>query len=178
MLIVTADHGEALYEHQDYAHKDHLAETVIHVPLIVKFPRGRKPAALGAEVDTLTRSIDLLPSLLAYFGQPVPEELPGVQIFDAEEADFSLAERKGAWALHRDGFKLIRSSAEARLFDLAADPGEQLNLAGAMPERVSRMERFVAGLFARRGDFPVSPNVDTPLDEETLEDLRSLGYVQ
>ena len=178
LLIVTADHGEALYEHQDYAHKGKLSETVLHVPLIVKFPHGRKPASLGAEMSALTRSIDLLPSLLAYLGQPVTEDLPGMQIFQGAEPDFSLAEKNGAWALLRDGFKLIRSTSEVQLFDLAVDPGEQSNLAEEMPERVSRMEKFAADVFARRGDLPVSPDVETALDEETLEDLRSLGYVR
>ncbi len=178
LLIITADHGEALYEHQDYAHKGHLSETIVHVPLIVKFPHGRKPAALGGEVGALTRSIDLLPSLLAYFGRPVPEDLPGVQIFEGAEPDFSLAERNGSWALLRDGFKLIRTTALVQLFDLTADPGEQSNLAEEMPVRVLRMKKFAAEVFAHRGDRPVSPNVETPLDEETLEDLRSLGYVR
>ena len=82
LIIVTADHGEALYEHQTYAHaEDWLWEEVVHVPLIVKFPKSMRPPALGNEVTELTSSVDLLPALAGLLGRAAPKQARGSPIF-------------------------------------------------------------------------------------------------
>ncbi len=75
LIILTADHGEELYDHEGYGHA--LWNEVVHVPLIVKFPRRTKPAELASEVDLPTQSVDLIPSLLAMCGQDADLGLPG-----------------------------------------------------------------------------------------------------
>ena len=44
VVIVAADHGEELLEHGWIGHNVQLYEESVHVPLIVRFPRGRGPA--------------------------------------------------------------------------------------------------------------------------------------
>jgi arylsulfatase A-like enzyme len=180
LLIVTADHGEELYEHEGYAHGHALWEEVIHVPLIVKFPRGRRPEGLPREVNALTQSIDLLPSLLAFGGAPVPGDLPGADIFGGSPRGFAYCEMKrGGWAMIRGGFKYIEQESGTHLFDLQSDPGERRDLATDLPERAEAMRKAAEAL---RRHVAIAgreaPDLETELDEETREALRSLGYLE
>lgn len=180
LLIVTADHGEELYEHGGYAHGHALWEEVIRVPLVVKFPRGRRPEGLPRDVDSLTQSIDLLPTLLAFAGAPVPVELPGADIFGASPRGFAYSEMKrGGWAMIHHGFKYIEQGSGTYLFDLESDPGEQRNLAAELPGRTEAMRTTAEALRARVAiRASEAPDVETELDEETREALRSLGYLE
>jgi arylsulfatase A-like enzyme len=180
LIIVSADHGEELYDHGGYAHGHALWEEVIHVPLVIKFPRGTKPGALGHEVTALTSNVDLVPTLLAALGVPVPPELPGRSLVDPVEAHPLLAETVGAdgvtplWALLSGDHKLLASGATRQLFDLVRDPGEHDDLAARQPEVVATLERAAAGL--RGADAPAAPTVRLELPADVLEKLRKLGY--
>jgi arylsulfatase A-like enzyme len=180
LLIITADHGEELYEHGGYAHGHALWDEVIRVPLIVKFPRGRRPEGLPRDVASLTQSVDLLPSLLAFSGAPVPGELPGADIFGASPRGFAYSEMKrGGWTIVRNGFKYIEQESGTFLFDLDSDPAERRNLAAELPGRAEAMRKAAEAL---RSHVAIraseAPDVETELDEETREALRSLGYLE
>ncbi len=179
LLVVTADHGEELYDHAGYSHGHALWEEVIHVPLVVKFPRGRRPAGLPSRVTSLTRSIDLYPSILAFAGRPVPPELPGEDVFDGGGPRFALAERTAEWALIEGGDKLIEAKDGPRLYDLARDPGETRNLAAGNAARLATMRLITQGV---RHAAAVQPRdadwIGTELDEEDVEALKGLGYLR
>ena len=65
MLIITADHGENLGDHGLMAHKYCLYETLLHVPLIVRYPAGiATPGRVAAQVQTL----DVAPTVLGLAG--------------------------------------------------------------------------------------------------------------
>jgi arylsulfatase A-like enzyme len=181
LVFVTADHGEALWDHPGtYSHNGVLFEEVLHVPLIVKFPAGRRPAKLGASVDGLSRSIDLAPTILAWLAIGLPEmELPGRNLFAEEAPRFALAEDEAAFALLEGGEKLLSTASGDRLFDLVADPAESRDLAAERSRRVTELLDRAAALRGRRGPtLTGGAIVEEPLDPETLEELRSLGYVQ
>ncbi len=179
LLILTADHGEELYDHAGYAHGHAVWEEVIHVPLIVKFPRGARPAALPRQAGFLSRTIDLFPSLLAFAGQRVPPELAGENRFDGSGARFAYSERKGEWALIADGYKLIDDGTAPKLFRLDQDPGERVNLAADEPARVAEMRLAVEGV---RRSVKVQPRaadwIGTELDPADVEALKGLGYMK
>jgi len=75
IVIVTADHGENLYENGWYiGHGEHLrGDKVLNVPLVIKFP-GNK---YTGKVDCLTRDIDVAPTLLDYLGLKTNSEADG-----------------------------------------------------------------------------------------------------
>lgn len=66
MLIYTTDHGYMLGEH-GYLAKNYMPayNEVFHIPLIVHMP-GDEYA--GTKVDALTQNIDIMPTLLEYYG--------------------------------------------------------------------------------------------------------------
>ncbi len=179
LLVVTADHGEELYEHGGYSHGHALWNEVVHVPLVVKFPRGRRPAALPPRVAYLTRAIDVYPSLLAFGGHPVPPELPGEDVFDGTGPRFALAEHPGEWALVEGGDKLIEGKAGPRLYDLAKDPRETRDLAASDAARLETMRLVHRGLLHTVAVKPRDARwIETELDSGDVEALKGLGYLK
>jgi arylsulfatase A-like enzyme len=179
LVILTADHGEELYEHGGYAHGHALWEEIVHVPLIVKFPRGRRPPGLGREVDAVTQAVDLLPTLAAFAGGRPPDGLPGADIFAGGVSGAAFSETEEQWALVRQHHKLVDGDGTASLFDLASDPAERVNLAAAEAERVAALRQAAAALRVQAAFRPrEAPVVETRLSAEAVEDLRSLGYIR
>ncbi|MGB9804960.1 sulfatase [Desulfofundulus sp.] len=67
MVVVTADHGEALGENGVYFyHGLTLTPDQIHVPLIVKMPRSTGPA--GVQVGVPVSTVDIMPTVLELTG--------------------------------------------------------------------------------------------------------------
>jgi hypothetical protein len=63
-IIVTADHGEQLGEHGRLGHDCVLYPEVLHVPLIVRYPRGWAAAARHGQVeDRPVQLTDLAPAI-------------------------------------------------------------------------------------------------------------------
>jgi arylsulfatase A-like enzyme len=190
MLIITADHGEELYEHGGYGHGHALWNEVTHVPLIVKYPKDRKPETLEPRVEQMTQSIDIAPSLIALAGAPTDRPWRGAaalagsfpeHVF-AEQADCgpknaNTCHLNADWALIRGHLKLIEKGEAPLLFDLAKDPLEQDSLAGSMDERVETMRSYVTKLKEASAE-PSANGLDIEVDEDALRALRGLGYVQ
>ncbi len=177
LFILTADHGEELYEHRGYAHAHSVWQEVIHVPLIVKFPKGMRPPELDKRDDTLSSNIDLFPSLMAFLGRPIPEGLAGRPIFDSPPGGFVLSQGAPEWAVLTGRDKLILGARRPKLlFDLEADPGETQNLAEARPERMAALSTVLEAAKASAADA-AAPEIETQLSPEAIERLRSLGYL-
>jgi len=70
IVIVTADHGEMLYDDgHGQGHGDHLfGDQVVHVPLSMRIPK-KLGVAPGA-IDSLVRDVDLAPTILDLVGAP------------------------------------------------------------------------------------------------------------
>jgi len=64
MIIVIADHGEEFFEHGQWNHQQLYNES-LHIPLLIKFPNSEHA---GEKVEKIVQSIDLLPTVLEYFG--------------------------------------------------------------------------------------------------------------
>jgi arylsulfatase A-like enzyme len=179
LVIVTADHGEELYDHGGYAHGHALWDEVVRVPLIVKFPQGRRPRDLDREIDTSTQAVDLLPTLLAFAGGEPGADLPGADIFAWTGRDSAFSETEREWAIIQGDYKLIDGGGTVYLFDAASDPRERVNLADEDPDRVAAMRQAAAALRALLASGPsAAPVIETQLPPETIEALRSLGYIR
>jgi arylsulfatase A-like enzyme len=166
-VVVTADHGEEFKDHRSIGHGRQMYEEVLHVPLVVVPPRGaltgapdngadQRPA--GHKVTTPVSGIDLLPTFAAIAGAPAPAGVEGRSLLPllrgavggADRPVISETVRLNAYrrAVREGDLKLIHVMDESRseLYDLAADPLEQHDLARARPEDRARLTRV---LFAR-----------------------------
>jgi arylsulfatase A-like enzyme len=138
MIIITADHGEELWEEGRFAsHGIAQTDTLVHVPLIVYYP-PLFPAGLVEEgADTL----DIIPTVLDALEAPIPQSLQGESLLPlaqgaargyARPTISSMYERSHAMSLA--GFKIIAAQdGSVKVFDLENDPGERKELSGSRP---------------------------------------------
>jgi arylsulfatase A-like enzyme len=79
IVIVTADHGEHLYEYgEGMGHGEHLrGDGVLRVPLIIRDPLLGRP---HESIQAAVRSVDLLPTLLDRLGVEDPVDRDGVSL--------------------------------------------------------------------------------------------------
>ncbi|MCA9539043.1 MAG: sulfatase-like hydrolase/transferase [Myxococcales bacterium] len=148
-LIVHSDHGEGFYEHGYRYHGQHLFNDQVRVPLIIAGP-GVEPRRIDAPVGL----IDLVPTVLALAGAPVPPELPGVSLlpYATETAppphppvfiemvkDATHSDRRAVvdwpWKLQYG-----ITFDEYRLYNLAEDPQERVDRLDAEPEVFERLQ--------------------------------------
>lgn len=165
LVVITANHGEELFEHRGFGHGRSLHEEVLRVPLYVKLPGASAAATIDAPVSTL----DVAPTVLDLLGLPVPASdgrslAPLLRGTPAAPAERDFVHELGApgdagyqRALLRGRHKLIEargagapagSPAGARLYDLVLDPREQNDLAAGSPEVVLRLGRDLDALLA------------------------------
>lgn len=74
LLIVTADHGEMLGDHDTWG-KTSYFDAAFHTPLIIRDPGH--PAQHGAAVDHPTESVDITPTILDLIGLTPPDTMDG-----------------------------------------------------------------------------------------------------
>jgi hypothetical protein len=132
LVVVTADHGEALGEGGRRGHALQGYDEQLRVPLLVKLPGG---ARAGTRVDAPVRLLDVAPTILDALGQgPFPggegrsllplAEGPAPEQPVFADLDLTLAARSRGWKL------ILSAEAAPHLYDLAADPGEARDRAG------------------------------------------------
>jgi arylsulfatase A-like enzyme len=82
LVVLHADHGQSLGEHQYVGHSMDLYDASIRVPLLMRLP-GRIVA--GGRVPALVRNVDIMPTILDVLGVPVPSGLNGRSLVPALE---------------------------------------------------------------------------------------------
>jgi arylsulfatase A-like enzyme/Tfp pilus assembly protein PilF len=188
LVVLVADHGEGLGEHDELMHGYLLYETTVHAPLIFRCP-GIIPAAksVGAQV----RTIDLAPTILNLTGSPASDRAQGVSLatlLSGQEQDLHLTAYSEAFDAQIEyGLSQLRSlsagpwkyilAPNAELYDLGADPGETANLLAEQTARAAEMRGELHQLIA---DAPAPPGVEEaaqPLTGADARSLETLGYV-
>ena len=192
-LVVTSDHGEGFWEHNQAEHGNSFFNELSRVPLILVPPPGE--GAPGSRIGSPASLIDLKPTILGIAGLEPDPELEGRDLRTswASPAEFEAArwlylasphsKHVEAAAVVRGHLKFMNRLPWRRprpaLFDLAADPGEKRNLAGTSPRAAEMKRRLQAHLRQsdeqRRG---LLREDEVELDDEVLERLRALGYLQ
>ncbi len=181
MIIVTSDHGEEFDEHGWVGWHSHtLYDELIKVPLIIKFPYSDYG---GTIVDKQVRSIDILPTLLDVLGTGKSDLallegtslMPVIKGTEMDQryavSEFDNARRHPSSAIRTEGWKLYGS----KLFDLDKDPLEQEDAAeGNEAIRSDLQDRLTSIL--EQSPYDVESE-EADLDQETLDRLKSLGYV-
>lgn len=170
LVVMTADHGESLGEHDYWFGHGRLPHNPgSHVPLIISSPQQRQGQGAGQRVDEPVELVDLFPTLRQWL---VPSfEVPGLEGRDllplmAGAVDQAVGESDDGVAfshagggsplthyrsVQNDAFKLNyhpplitkkRTRPERwQLFDLEADPGEENDLLAEGVELTSEQER-------------------------------------
>jgi arylsulfatase A-like enzyme len=177
IVVITSDHGEEFGEHGGVLHGGKLFEELLHVPLIIA-----GTGIDGGVVDpSLVSLVDIAPTLISLAGLEIPDSMEGRNVFSRPVSAQWQDQR--IFAQYSDAFycvrtprwKLIQRTAKqnVNLFDLHRDPGEQRNLGARYPEVSASL---LAELQRPRLDLGSRRDID--LTEETVEELKVLGYVE
>jgi arylsulfatase A-like enzyme len=187
LIIVTSDHGEAFGQRNLYEHGVSVYQDQISVPMIIHYPDD----GTGRIVDAPVSSVDVMPTVLEVLGLESSNDLHGQNLLDVRALQsrsvFSESFPSGFLAALHPRFqrvqravisrrlKLVRASpGGSELYDLSADPQERRDLHAvhsATPTLESTLEDWLQSVAAPTAE-------PTNLDAETLERLRTLGYVE
>jgi arylsulfatase A-like enzyme len=189
-VIVTSDHGEALFERGYGNHGRGLHDDELAIPLAMRLPGVTGP---HDGVQCLTGLVDVLPTLCTYLGLACPANLAGQDLL-AQRAGrrFLVSEAVGTAPRHRairnrrwkllwqpDGAPDGPRADPYSLYDMASDPGEQHDLAGATDPALRRaLDELRRSLAAAGPEHPLFDAPNVSVDRPVEERLRALGYVQ
>ena len=199
IVILLSDHGDEFFEHGNKGHHRTVYDEVLRVPFVVRLPDG---ARAGAVVDDEVSLVDVMPTILDLTGAGEPPGMEGVSLQSLLHGG-TLA-RKAVFAEFYDkrGFNLqvARRTRESKviqhfnriahpsrpaveLYDLAKDPGEKRDVAAKDPAAVRSdlddtatwlNERWRVNRELQRAGGGANR---TKIDADTMERLKSLGYV-
>ncbi|MBM3226985.1 MAG: sulfatase, partial [Candidatus Tectomicrobia bacterium] len=205
LLIITSDHGENIGEHGLMSHAYSLHDTLIHVPLLIRYPALFPP---GQRVTHQVQLTDLFPTILDTLGLDVPDvrrELQGVSLLaplEAPEQRLAFAEmlapHPSMAALNRrvglpvetphpaldralrcvrtPAAKLIwASDGNHALYDLHQDPQETTNCYLTEPTLAAAYHQALA--VWQPSATPAPCLAPPPLDNDVRQRLRDLGYL-
>jgi choline-sulfatase len=183
ILVVTADHADEHLErghvgHASTTHDGHLHEELVRIPLFVWLPPelGDSPVRV---IDRPTDHLDIIPTVLRRLGIKPDMAMPGDDLLEPKKARekasvwmaltskagfqepkpedvrmFKAARIEGNWKLLLD-FEDDRIVGR-QLFDLNADPGERMDLAGQRRDIADRIQAPLEAAFRARR-LPESP---------------------
>ncbi len=147
--------------------KGELYEGGIRTPFIARWPGRVKP---GTTSDLPAAFWDVMPTLCELAAAPTPKDTDGVSLVptllgrgEQRRHEFLYWEfpgyggqqaiRAGNWKAIRTG--LARGPQPTQLYDLAADPSEQSDLAAQRPEVLARLEKLMAAQHTPSALFPI-----------------------
>ena len=204
LIIITADHGEDMYDHNFYFyHAASIHDSSLKVPLIMAYP-GMIPA--GQTAPGIVRGVDLAPTILELAGMKIPSFFEGRSLSPlvfskaaADDFDDAVSEWEDKILSIRDHryryiynpqnhhpHMIVRDPswgydvAEEELYDIIADPKETNNLALTHPKLLRRMKKKLMDweFFKKWRATHNIEEQDARVPQETLEQLRALGYAQ
>ena len=202
LFLFVSDHGEEFFEHGGILHNQSLYGELVDVPMIWRLPDGPR----GIRVGRPASLVDVVPTILDYLGEPCSEcagrsvlpfideaasagddaplvtsvrwnQMTYFKPFDDARGNVNVSVVSGRW---KGIWNIERSTFE--LYDSVADPWEQQDLAEEEPEHAAALRRAAEAWLAERRGLEGYETVGgkeslSGLDEETLEQLRTLGYI-
>jgi len=193
LVIITADHGEHLGEHELYGHASSLYDPEIHVPLLVLLPGGAQAGrsiAAPVSLRDLAATVADLTGLggsafpgrsLARFWAPGESPEPTLEHSLSEvDGPVNCTPNQGRSPVFSGPLHAIAAGNEVyirncagneELFDVDSDPTQSRNLA-ALPQSQPSLDRFRAS-FARlvqdAGGNILDKNRDSVRDRRQLD---------
>lgn len=197
IVVVFADHGEGFGEHKLFAHGNSLYQELMHIPAMIRFPGGDHA---GKRIKGITRTIDILPTVLDYLEADTEEALQGVSLmpeiksgvnrdllFFSDGIRYASCLRAGDWKMinnyimEEEVIKLIGGrKPEYELYNLKDDPAESKIVTDENPEKVAELKEIIKKFWTinkkwKKG-FVMGRSGE--IDEDVLKGLRQLGYIK
>ncbi|MCC7193036.1 MAG: sulfatase [Phycisphaeraceae bacterium] len=163
IVIINADHGETLHDHECWYDHHGLYDVTLRVPLIIRYPK-KVPA--GRRVKGYLQHKNLVPTILELAGIKTKLKFDGISALNllrgksrGFDREFYITEctwmRKHGWRTPQ--WKLMVAlepdfhyKPEIELYNLIKDPGENTNVAGKYPKIVADLRRRMDNWIAAR----------------------------
>ncbi len=190
LIIATSDHGQEFKEHGFYTHGTFLHDEIVEVPLIVKYPGRRKPAAENGyqnlrDIHSLvTKTCDGEDAVMRSTEKTFSESFGVVHKPPAVNDPVLRAKLEGVRqrvdrprkAVFREGYKLVVdwTTKEVEEFSLNGekiDQSRQKNIVDSLLNDLFGFER--SAIPSAPQAAPLSPDEEA----EVSERLRALGYL-
>ena len=194
LIVLLSDHGESLGEHGESEHGFFIYNATLRVPLIVKLPGQTITSRVVAQPVT---TVDVAPTI-AQICRIVPAASGGFQGRSLLSPSILNVSSGGTpnrseavyaesfYPRHSFGWHELRGivtsefeyidAPRPELYDLQRDPGERSNMVTRNSAMASALrEKLIE--FERKFTASEKKSAATTLDPETLEKLKSLGYV-
>jgi arylsulfatase A-like enzyme len=188
VVIIAADHGEELFEHQWIGHNVHVYDESAKVPLVIRFPPGKGPDSV--RIQGLADLLDLAPTIADLYGargQGGWEKqfqgrslLPMIGGAPGKPAVLSRTVwDRPIYALRDERFKFVYDTrtGEEKLFEIAADPGEGRDLRATEPLRAAYYREALHEWIAKLGRRVAGESAVEGLTPEQCANMTGLGYV-
>jgi arylsulfatase A-like enzyme len=190
-LVVTADHGEGLWDHAALGHAEEVYEPQIRVPLLIR-PPGGLPAQRRLR-ETFSQ-LDLAPTLLELVGLPACADFQGRSWApflagrgEAPERPIFVDEQVDDIALAAavDGRRKVIADARSGtmlFYDLVTNPTERAELAAdtrrdPSPPALQLRDQLEQALTEARARRPADNRVEPQaVPEDVRAQLGALGY--
>lgn len=192
LIIFTSDHGEEFWEHGGFEHGHTLFNEVIWVPLIIKLPLS----AVRGEIDKVVSTGSITPTVLDLCKIDYEREYLSVESllplwrdnphkFD-EKPIFTrgLSYFEDRESVIFNGLKYVHFliSNHEELYDLYHDPKEQVCIATSSQDKVqigrNILREYDKTVKKLREHYGISETKRMKFNKETIERLKSLGYMQ
>lgn len=207
LIMVLADHGDNIGDHGLMFHYSCLYDTLIKIPLLVKFPAH---IGITGRISQVVQNVDILPTILSLLDIQDTHARKQIQGNDllglaapSREQDLAVSELIKTFgpdrAIYREQLsrfdrrllsvrtknrKFIHSSrGDHECYDLATDPDEMDNLY-LKDDRFSDLMAKASKYYARMDDFyrsfkhSIEGDVDEDaIDDTMIEQLKLLGYM-
>ena len=173
-VVLTADHGEEFGKHGLYFHRNHPYDELIRVPMFMKTSEGNSEVA---KINEPRELIDIAPTVCHLYDVEPPEAFLGVDLRESTTREpitrGSFASDAPVVAVRADGWKYIDIGDDAELYDLDADPDEQIDLSANNPEKRRSYRSKIPDRLLEDGDGGVPDDVSNDAEKR----LEELGYL-
>ncbi|MEW5807679.1 MAG: sulfatase-like hydrolase/transferase [Acidobacteriota bacterium] len=186
LIIIAGDHGEGLGDHGEMEHQYLIYNSTVMVPLLLRAGNVRE----AKKIPELVGLVDIFPTVLDMLG--IKEELvvdgeslrniieapPGrtgerLYYIESLSGEISLG-WSPLYSTMTGNWKFIEAP-EPELYRIMDDPSELQNLALKEPEMLECSRKELAQTMAELLQREEKSGVK--MDEETMRDLASLGYI-
>jgi arylsulfatase len=190
VLLITADHGEELFDHGSFGHRRSLHRELLDIPLLLRLPGGREG---GLRISEPVSLIDVPATLLELAGQEhaldegrfgrgvslAPLLEPGRAPEPARAMRAELMQQGGMSSMLEEWpYRMIHMAGEeqARLYRLDRDAREAHDLAGEEPAVLERLSEIARRMQPDASEIATGEVV--PREGELQKQLEALGYVE
>jgi arylsulfatase A-like enzyme len=197
IIVFVSDHGESLGEHGYWGHGRNLYEPTLRIPMSITWKGHLRPGSIVAP----SLIIDLAPTVLGLLEEEGPSTFEGFDWTGVFSGDAAPMDRQTLYQAHRGAVMSKHESDLARrsgllevgvihdekkeifhvgknrrqFYDIAEDPAELHDLSAKKEPPTEGLMTWMRTVFD--GLIAVEDSPPEPLDEESVEVLRSLGYV-